>query len=167
MTTAPEAPTSISIFWKNTLAGGISAGPRYELDITTAPACADRSFTARSTISARNDRQRIEHDRSARSAFRCAVRSAGAPVQARRISAGEGSDGRADAKAPRVGAPRRCIRSLLLAHLDQRIDLDRRLNGLSSCRTATSRRCCRPPRPRRARSTADTGCATDIRSCRP
>ena len=39
-----------TIFWKNTLAGGISRGPRYKLDISTPPACADRSFTATSTI---------------------------------------------------------------------------------------------------------------------
>ncbi len=81
-----------TIFWKNTLAGGISPGARYELDITDG-AGVRGSFIhgdvndLRGTID-----QGLEHVRSAGSALRRAVRSAGAPDTARRIPAGEGSD---------------------------------------------------------------------------
>ena len=67
-----------SIFWKNTLAGGISPGKRYELDITDG-AGVRGSFIHGDVNDLRGTIERGgEHLRSAGSAFRRAVRAGAA-----------------------------------------------------------------------------------------
>ena len=90
-----------SIFWKNTLAGGISPGTRYELDITDG-AGVRGSFIHGDVNDLRGtDRQGREHVRSARSALRRAVRAAGAAVREGRLPAGEaGPTGRRKTRRP-------------------------------------------------------------------
>ena len=81
-----------SIFWKNTLAGGISAGARYELDITDG-AGVRGSFIHGEVNDLRGTIDKaIEHARSAR--IRASTPSSlrrRRSISARRLPAGEGS----------------------------------------------------------------------------
>ena len=78
-----------SIFWKNTLAGGISPGPRYEIDITDGAGVRGIVHPRRGQRPARTIDRESEHLRSAGSALRCGVRPAGAAIREGRLPSGE------------------------------------------------------------------------------
>ena len=107
-----------SIFWKNTLAGGISAGARYEIDIVDG-AGVRGSFVhgdindLRQTIDAKANR--LE---SPCSSIRCGVRAAGAGVHEGGLQAG----GARQAFGLKGRGP---LRALLLFHLNRHIHFER------------------------------------------
>ena len=149
-----------SIFWNNTLKGGISTGARYEIDITDGGGVRE-SFIHGETNDLRGTIDRAsEHLRSAGSALRRAFVPQ-APEYAR-----AGYRPAVAAAPSREDAPALSSRLLLLAP-----------RSANSSRTAARTICVFPAghvtsmrstlRPRRARSRADTRCARDTRSCRP
>ena len=74
-----------TIFWKNTLAGGISPGRRYELDIMDGAGVRGSFIHGRGQRCAGDDQAGREHLRSARSALRRPVRAPGPRVRQGRL----------------------------------------------------------------------------------
>ena len=112
-----------SIFWKNTLTGGISQGSRYELDITDGAGVRGTFIHGDVNDLRQTVDQREEHVRSAGSALRCGVRPPGAAVREGWLPSREAS-GR---QRPGPASP---DRSLLLLDLDPRVHRERRRHGL-------------------------------------
>jgi hypothetical protein len=77
-----------SIFWNNTLKGGISTGARYEIDITNGGGVRESFIHGETNDLRGTNRSSGEHLRSAGSALRRAVRAAGAGVRGGRLPAG-------------------------------------------------------------------------------